>query len=153
MLPVGACGDVRQPRMASVLVQQGGGDSRGGNGAQEGSGRDRGGVEEVSEATEVLLLSSTRGWLEWVCCTMILSPLSLYGSHQRRFLQVDLWVVHGGGERWMKAVEARERGGRAVQFGLEENYHFLSPLLSSPLADEGSCRWARGWLLEVEDDG
>ena len=64
-----------------------------------------------------------------------------------------LVVVHGGGERWMKAVEARERGRRAVQFGLEENYRFLSPRSSSPLAGEGSCRWARGWLLEVESEG
>ena len=82
-----------------------------------------------------------------------LSLSFLYGSHQRRLLQVDSWVVHGGGERWMKAVEARDRGRHAVQFGLEENYRFLSPLLSSPLADEGSCRWACGWLLEVENDG
>ena len=62
-------------------------------------------------------------------------------------------MAPGGGGRWTKAVEARERDGGAVQLGLEENYCFLSPLLSSPLADEGSGRWARGWLLEVEDDG
>ena len=75
--------------------------------------------------------------------------LSLCALTGRWLLQVVFWVVHRGGEQWMEAVEARERGGCAVESGEEENYRFLSPLLSSPLAGKDSFWWARGWLLEV----
>ena len=47
LLPVGACGDVRRPQVASVVALRGGGGSEGGGGVQEGSGQDRGGAEEV----------------------------------------------------------------------------------------------------------
>ena len=68
-------------------------------------------------------------------------------------LQVVFWVLREGGEGVDEGRGSKGEGRRAVQSSVEENYHFLSPLLSSPLADEGSCRWLCGWLLEVEDDG
>ena len=98
LLPVGAREDVRRPQMGPVVVLRGGGGFGGSSGAQEGSERVHGGVEEVWEATMVLLLPSTRRWPEWVQRTIILSPLSLYGSHWNGLVQVGSWAVHGGGE-------------------------------------------------------
>ena len=40
-----------------------------------------------------------------------------------------------------------------MQSSLEKDYCFLSPRLSSSLTGEGSCKWGRGWFLEVESDG
>ena len=84
--------------MGLVVALRGGGGFRGGGGAQEGSERVHGGAEEVREATVGPLLLSTHRWSKGMLSMIILSPLSLCGSHRKWLLQVGSWVVHGGGE-------------------------------------------------------
>ena len=82
--------------------------------------------------------------------------LSICSSHRGLGLQVNSWRVPGGGERWWngRGSEGEEQAGeRPTQSSLEKDYCFLSLPLSSPLTGEGSCRWGRGWFLEVESDG
>ena len=50
----------------------------------------------------------------------------------------------GGGERWMEAVEAKERGRRAVWPSLERIIVFSLFYYSLLSAGESYCRWARG---------
>ena len=60
----------------------GGGVAGGARGLQAWSGEVDGGAEKAWDATVGPLLPSTCRWLEWVYWRIILSPLSLYGSHQ-----------------------------------------------------------------------
>ena len=81
---------------------------------------------------------------------------SLCCSHRGLGLQVDSWRVPRGGEQWWNGRGSKgeeQAGEQPMHSGLEEDYSFLSPSLSSPLTGEGSCRWVRGWFLEVDNDG
>ena len=79
-----------------MVVLRGGGGF--GGGAQEGSGLDHGGEEEVWEATEAFSSPLHADGQSGCKCTIILSPLSLYGSHRRWLAQVVFWWLRGGGE-------------------------------------------------------